>query len=172
MQGWKALIARIEILSPKIENLNPRDMITLVAALMLSLPNAATGFARVNVPTAAQDTTRTSAPQRLSSSKVFDVVEQMPQYPGGPQALFTYLATRLQYPAVAEENGVQGRVIVTFVISEDGSVTDAKIAKSVDPSLDKEALRLVRSMPKWTPGRQNGKAERVRYTVPVTFRLQ
>ena len=104
--------------------------------------------------------------------KVFDVVEQMPSFPGGPQALFEYLSKNIKYPAVAEENGVQGRVIVTFVVERDGSITDVKVIKSVDPSLDKEASRVVRGMPHWIPGKQNGSAVRVKYTVPVTFTLQ
>jgi protein TonB len=105
-------------------------------------------------------------------TKVFDVVEQMPQFPGGPQALFEYLSKNIKYPVVAEENGIQGRVIVTFVVERDGSITDVKVAKSVDPSLDKEAMRVVKSMPHWIPGKQNGAAVRVKYTVPVTFKLQ
>lgn len=110
--------------------------------------------------------------QPKEETKVFDVVEQMPQFPGGPQALFEYLSSHIKYPVVAEENGVQGRVIVTFVVERDGSITDVKVAKSVDPSLDKEAQRVVKSMPHWIPGKQNGAAVRVKYTVPVTFRLQ
>lgn len=105
-------------------------------------------------------------------AKVFDVVEVMPQFPGGPQALFEYLSKNIKYPVVAEENGVQGRVIVTFVVEKDGSITDVQVVKSVDPSLDKEAMRVVKSMPNWIPGKQNGSAVRVKYTVPVTFRLQ
>ncbi len=104
--------------------------------------------------------------------KVFDVVEQMPQFPGGDAALFEYLSTHIKYPTIAEENGVQGRVIVTFVVERDGSITDVKVVKSVDPSLDKEASRVVQGMPKWIPGKQNGAPVRVKYTVPVTFRLQ
>lgn len=111
-------------------------------------------------------------PPKEEEQKVFDVVEQMPQYPGGPSALFEYLSKNIRYPAVAEENGIQGRVIVTFVVEKDGSITDVKVAKSVDPSLDKEAQRVVKSMPHWIPGKQNGSAVRVKYTVPVTFRLQ
>ena len=103
---------------------------------------------------------------------VFDVVEQMPQFPGGDAALFEYLSTHIKYPTIAEENGVQGRVIVTFVVERDGSITDVKVVKSVDPSLDKEASRVVQGMPKWIPGKQNGAPVRVKYTVPVTFRLQ
>ena len=105
-------------------------------------------------------------------TKVFDVVEQMPQFPGGPNALFEYLSKNIKYPVVAEENGIQGRVIVTFVVERDGSITDVKVAKSVDPSLDKEAQRVVKSMPHWIPGKQNGSAVRVKYTVPVTIKLQ
>ena len=103
--------------------------------------------------------------------KVYDVVEEMPQFPGGPSALFEYLSNNLQYPVVAEENGVQGRVIVTFIVEKDGSISNAKVVKAVDPSLDKEAIRLVESMPNWIPGKQNGEPVRVKYTVPVTFRL-
>ena len=111
-------------------------------------------------------------PVKEEETKVFDVVEQMPQFPGGPNALFEYLSKNIKYPVVAEENGIQGRVIVTFVVERDGSITDVKVAKSVDPSLDKEAMRVVKSMPNWIPGKQNGSAVRVKYTVPVTFRLQ
>ena len=112
------------------------------------------------------------AQEKPVEEKVFDVVEQMPQFPGGDAALFEYLSTHIKYPTIAEENGVQGRVIVTFVVERDGSITDVKVGKSVDPSLDKEASRVVAGMPKWIPGKQNGSAVRVKYTVPVTFRLQ
>lgn len=112
------------------------------------------------------------AQEKPVEEKVFDLVEQMPQFPGGDAALFEYLSTHIKYPTIAEENGVQGRVIVTFVVERDGSITDVKVVKSVDPSLDKEASRVVAGMPKWIPGKQNGSAVRVKYTVPVTFRLQ
>ena len=105
-------------------------------------------------------------------TKVFDVVEQMPSFPGGDAELMKYLNEHMKYPVVAEENGIQGRVICTFVVERDGSITDVKVVKSVDPSLDKEAVRVLKSMPKWIPGRQNGSPVRVKYTVPVTFRLQ
>ena len=96
----------------------------------------------------------------------------MPSFPGGPSALMQYLSSNIKYPVVAEENGVQGRVVCTFVVERDGSITDVRVVKSVDPSLDKEAVRVVKSMPKWIPGKQNGSAVRVKYTVPVTFKLQ
>ena len=111
-------------------------------------------------------------PVKEEETKVFDVVEQMPSFPGGPSALMQYLSSNIKYPVVAEENGVQGRVVCTFVVERDGSITDVRVVKSVDPSLDKEAVRVVKSMPKWIPGKQNGSAVRVKYTVPVTFRLQ
>ncbi len=111
-------------------------------------------------------------PPKVEETKVFDVVEQMPSFPGGPAALMQFLSSNIKYPVVAEENGVQGRVVCTFVVEKDGSITDVKVVKSVDPSLDKEAMRVVKSMPKWIPGKQNGSAVRVKYTVPVTFRLQ
>jgi len=111
-------------------------------------------------------------PPKEEETKVFDVVEVMPSFPGGQAALFEYLSKNIKYPVVAEENGVQGRVIVTFVVERNGSITDVQVAKSVDPSLDKEAVRVVKSMPHWIPGKQNGSAVRVKFTVPVTFRLQ
>ena len=104
--------------------------------------------------------------------KVFDVVEQMPSFPGGPSALMEWLSNNVKYPVVALENGVQGRVVVSFVVERDGSITDVKVVRGVDPSLDKEASRVVRAMPRWIPGKQNGSAVRVKYNVPVAFRLQ
>lgn len=111
-------------------------------------------------------------PKHEEENKVFDVVEQMPSFPGGPAALMKYLSENMRYPAVAEENGIQGRVTVQFVVEKDGSVTDVRTMKSVDPALDREAERVVKSMPKWIPGKQNGTAVRVKYFVPVVFRLQ
>jgi len=111
-------------------------------------------------------------PVKEEETKVFDVVEQMPSFPGGPSALMQYLSSNIKYPVVAEENGVQGRVVCTFVVERDGSITDVRVIKSVDPSLDKEAGRVGKGMPRWIPGKQNGSAVRVKYTVPVTFRLQ
>ena len=104
--------------------------------------------------------------------KVFEVVEQMPSFPGGDKALLEYLSSNIKYPVVAQENGVQGRVVVSSVVEKDGSITDVKVVRSVDPSLDKEAQRVVKSMPKWIPGKQNGSAVRVKYNVPVSFKLQ
>ena len=115
---------------------------------------------------------KAEAPKPEVENKVFDVVEQMPSFPGGQGALMQYLANNIKYPVVAQENGVQGRVVVSFVVERDGSITDVQVVRSVDPSLDREAQRVVKSMPKWIPGKQNGQAVRVKYNVPVSFRLQ
>ena len=104
-------------------------------------------------------------------NKVFDVVEQMPSFPGGQGALMNYLNSNIKYPVIAEENGIQGRVVVQFVVGKDGSISNVHVVKSVDPSLDKEAVRVVKNMPKWIPGKLNGQSVNVRYTLPVTFRL-
>ena len=111
-------------------------------------------------------------PKHVEDNKVFEVVEQMPSFPGGYAALMQWLGSNMKYPTIAAENNVQGRVIVQFVVEKDGSITDVHVAKSVDPSLDKEASRVVKAMPKWIPGKQNSSPVRVRFTVPVTFKLQ
>ena len=104
---------------------------------------------------------------------VFVVVESMPEFPGGQQALFKYLSENVKYPVIAQENGIQGRVICQFVVNKDGSIVDVEVVRSGgDPSLDKEAIRVIKSRPKWKPGKQRGKAVRVKYTVPVNFKLQ
>ena len=109
-------------------------------------------------------------PKHEEETKIFTVVEQMPLFPGGDAALMAYLRDNIHYPTVAAENGVQGRVVVGFVVERDGSITDVNVLRSVDPSLDREAMRVVKGMPRWTPGKQNGSAVRVKYQVPVTFR--
>ena len=106
-----------------------------------------------------------------NSEKVYDVVEQMPEFSSGHTALFEYLSKSIRYPEEARKNSIQGRVIVTFVVEKDGSVSNAHVVKSVDPLLDAEALRIINVMPQWTPGKQGGEPVRVKYTVPVTFRL-
>ena len=104
---------------------------------------------------------------------IFEVVEQMPEFPnGGMAGLMQYLSKNIKYPTIAQENGTHGRVTVQFVVNRDGSIVDAKVLRGVDPYLDKEAIRVISSMPKWKPGMQRGKAVRVKYTVPVMFRLQ
>lgn len=103
---------------------------------------------------------------------VFQVVETMPSFPGGDADLFKFLSTNVKYPVIAQENGIQGRVICQFVVNKDGTIVDVEVVRSVDPSLDKEAIRVIKSMPKWSPGKQRGKPVRVKYTLPVNFKLQ
>lgn len=106
------------------------------------------------------------------NQEVFDVVEQMPEYPGGMQALFQYMADNLKYPKDAMKQQVEGRVLVQFIVETDGSISNAEVIKRVFPSLDEEATRVINGMPKWAPGKQNGKVVRVKFTVPVSFRLK
>lgn len=113
---------------------------------------------------AQQETTTTA-------EKVFDVVDEMPSFPGGQGAMMEFLSKNIKYPVVAEENGIQGRVLVKIVVKKDGTINSPKVIKSVDPSLDKEAIRVVKTMPKWIPGKQKGEPVNVSFTVPVTFRI-
>ena len=112
-----------------------------------------------------------TAPADTTKNVVYDVTETMPQFPGGQGVMMKYLAANIKYPASAVKAKKQGRVIVAFVIQKDGSVTNARIVKSVDPELDAEALRIVKAMPNWTPGTQDGKPVNVNYTIPVVFSL-
>lgn len=110
--------------------------------------------------------------EKVEEEQIFQVVEEMPEYPGGMAECLKFISSNIKYPTIAQENGVQGRVIVQFVVNQDGSIVDPVVMRSVDPYLDKEALRVIKMMPKWKPGKQRGKAVRVKYTVPVTFKLQ
>ena len=103
--------------------------------------------------------------------EVFMVVEDQPEFPGGTAALLEYLRKNIKYPAICRENNIQGRVLVTFIVNKDGAIVEPEVVKSVNPSLDKEALRVISTMPNWKPGSQRGKPVRVKYTVPVNFRL-
>lgn len=126
----------------------------------------------------SQSGTASPAPQRQSdapqmvSDQVFTVVEVMPEYPGGQGELLKYLAKSIKYPVIAQENGIQGRVTASFIIEKDGSIRNIEVIRGVDPSLDAEAVRVLSGMPNWTPGKQRGQDVAVKYTVPVTFRLQ
>lgn len=115
----------------------------------------------------------TSGPtQEEDTEVVFVVVESMPSFPGGDAALFKYLNDNIKYPVIAQESGIQGRVTCQFVVNRDGSIVDIEVVRSVDKSLDAEAIRVIKNMPRWTPGKQRGKTVRVKYTLPVNFRLQ
>jgi len=113
-----------------------------------------------------------AAPIEEEDNVVFQVVETMPSFPGGDASLFKFLGDNVKYPVIAQENGIQGRVICQFVVNKDGSIVDVEVVRPVDPSLDKEAIRVIKSMPKWSPGKQRGKSVRVKYTLPVNFKLQ
>ena len=106
------------------------------------------------------------------NQKVFDVVEQMPEYPGGQAALFEYLSKNIKYPDDAAKKKVEGKVFVTFVVDTDGKITDVSLLRKVFPSLDAEAIRVISAMPNWIPGKQGGKVVKVKYTVPIMFRLK
>ena len=114
----------------------------------------------------------TSTAQTKKNDMVFDVVEVMPQFPGGQIAMLQYLMKNIKYPEQAMKEGIQGRVTVRFIVEKDGSISDVKPVLSVHPLLNKEAVRVVKSMPKWTPGKQNGKPVRVRFNLPVMFKLK
>lgn len=102
---------------------------------------------------------------------VFQVVEQMPKYPGGNQAMFKYLGENIKYPAKAQQDGIQGRVICSFIVNVDGSIADTKIVRGIEPNLDAEAIRVINAMPNWEPGMQRGNLVRVKYTLPINFQL-
>lgn len=106
------------------------------------------------------------------SDEPFEVVEEQPEYPGGQAAFVKFLQNNLRYPERAQDEGIQGRVMVRFIVERDGSVSAVEVARSVDPDLDKEAVRVIKALPKWKPGRQQGKAVRTRYMLPVVFSLQ
>ena len=103
---------------------------------------------------------------------VYDVVEVMPEYPGGMNALMSFLSDNIIYPNEAEEKGIEGRVLITFIIEKNGSISNVEVAESVNPLLDKEAVRVVKTMKKWIPGKQNNEPARVRYTLPISFVLK
>ena len=113
----------------------------------------------------------TSTAQTKKSNMVYDVVEVMPQFPGGQIAMLKYIMENIKYPEQAMKEGIQGRVTVRFIVEKDGRVSNVRLLRSVQPALDKEAIRVVKSMPKWTPGKHNGKPVRVRFNLPVMFKL-
>ena len=108
----------------------------------------------------------------VQEQEIFQIVEEMPAYPGGDQKLMEYVATNIKYPQIARETGIQGRVFVGFVVEPDGSVSNVKVLRGIGGGCDEEAMRVVKSMPKWKPGKQRGKAVRVSYQIPVFFKLQ
>ncbi len=136
------------------------------APLMVNLKKTAKGGVEGGTPFTHETTTI-----KQEEDEVFQVVEKQPMFPGGMEALMNYLRKDMKYPKEAQDKGIQGRVIVQFVVNKDGSICDAKVVKPVDPLLDAEALRAVNAMPKWTPGKQKGEPVRVRFTLPLSFHL-
>ena len=173
----KSSIKFIAPIIKKDSEVDPKDEMKTQEEIMSS--KVAVGFANVIGNDESADVLRSKTllvtepvKPKEEENTVFEYVEQMPSFPGGDAALMQYLSKNIKYPPLAEENGIQGRVICSFVVERDGSVSDIRIKRSVDPSLDKEAMRVVSAMPRWIPGRQNGQNVRVKYTLPVTFRLQ
>lgn len=118
-----------------------------------------------------QDKGTISTEGTVKGEQIYDIVEQYPEFPGGYSALTEWIDDNLKYPVEAAMDGIEGRVIVQFIVRPTGKVVDAKVVRGIAPSLDKEALRLINIMPNWIPGRQKGKAVNVRYTLPITFKL-
>ena len=127
--------------------------------------------ARANAQDKKEKTTQTHK-DTTTGDKVYEVCEQMPIFEGGDAALMKYLTDSVKYPELTKKHGVQGRVVIGFIVEKDGSLTDVKVLRAVDRALDAEALRVVKGMPKWIPGSQNGQHVRVKYNVPVPFRLE
>ena len=120
---------------------------------------------------AGEITAERSAPKKVFTGKVYDLVDEMPSFPGGLEELYKWIDNNVQYPAVAWENGIEGRVILKFIVEKDGSLSDSTVIHSVHPMVDREALRLVGQMPKWNPGKRAGIPVRVRYCLPIKFKL-
>ena len=118
------------------------------------------------------ETKEAASAETVKEKVIFQVVEEMPEFPGGMQELMIFLSKNTKYPAEAHKNGTQGRVIVSFVVTDEGNIQDPVIEKGVDPLLDAEALRVIQMMPKWKPGKQKGKAVNTKFTIPVTFKLK
>ena len=128
--------------------------------------------AKEEVVAPASQEVKEAPAEKAAEEEIFMVVEQMPEFPGGIKELMDYLGTNVKYPENAMKKNVQGRVVVQFVVEKDGSLSEASVIRSIDPDLDAEALRVVQTMPKWKPGMQKGQAVRVKYTLPVSFKLQ
>ena len=158
-KGKKA--GTIKVSGQEIKVVEQGDIVTMEGEVK---PNQAEGTFTPN------EAVGTFAPSEGEAA--FDVVEEMPEFPGGPQAMMDYLMKNVCYPKTAFDANIQGRVIAQFVVDKEGTIRGAHVVKSVDPALDAEAVRVINSMPKWTPGRQNGKVVNVKYTIPVNFQLQ
>ena len=161
---------RIKMMNKQTSNSLARFKYLLFVPLAIALLAMNSTTIRANVQKKVVKTTKTTK-KADASNKVYEVVEQMPTFPGGDAALMKYLSENVKYPALAIKAQEQGRVVVSFTVEKDGAISDVKVARSVTPSLDAEAVRVVKAMPKWTPGKQGGQLVRVRYNVPVSFKL-
>ena len=150
----------------------PAFALLLAGNISCSSEATKTDDVKENAATEKPEVVEIPAEKAETKDEVFMVVEQMPEFPGGIQELMSFLSKNIKYPSIAQENGIQGRVIVQFVVEKDGTPTEFKVIRSVDPYLDAEALRVMKEMPKWKPGMQRGQVVRVKYTIPVTFRIQ
>ena len=162
---------RIKMMNKQTSNSLARFKYLLFVPLAIALLAMNSSVIRANVQKKVVKTTKTTK-KADASNKVYEVVEQMPTFPGGDAALMKYLAENIKYPVSAQKAKEQGRVVVQFIVEKDGAVTSVKTVRSVAPALDAEAVRVIKAMPKWTPGRQGGQPVRVNYNVPVSFRLQ
>ena len=171
----QALNADVAVVNPMakdaVEMMNPSETAEMKAAEAAELAKAEEEAKAAELAKAEAKASDVTAPADTTKNVVYDVTETMPQFPGGQGVMMKYLAANIKYPASAVKAKKQGRVIVAFVIQKDGSVTNARIVRSVDPELDAEALRIVKAMPNWTPGTQDGKPVDVNYTIPVVFSL-
>lgn len=150
--------------------MNKKLIMNIVILLVMTVGNMACAQ---NVPLIiAPDKVDEYLAERRDTINVYDVVEQMPCFPGGQGRMLEFIEKNLRYPKALEETCVQGRVIVAFVVERNGKLSNIKVVKSLEPALDKEALRIVKLMPRWIPGRQNGITVRVKYIIPITFRLK
>lgn len=172
----QALNADVAVANPMakdaVEMMNPSETTEMKAAEAVELAKAEEEAKAAELAKTEAKASDATAPADTTKNVVYDVIETMPQFPGGQGVLQKYLAANIKYPASAVKAKKQGRVIVTFVIQKDGSVTKARIVRSVAPELDAEALRIVKAMPNWTPGTQDGKPVNVKYTIPIVFSLQ
>ena len=162
---------RIKMMNKQTSNPLARFKYLLFVPLAIALLAMNSSVIRANVQKKVVKTTKTTK-KADASNKVYEVVEQMPTFPGGDAALMKYLAENIKYPVSAQKAKEQGRVVVQFIVEKDGTVTVVKTVRSVTPALDAEAVRVIKAMPKWTPGKQGGQPVRVNYNVPVSFRLQ
>ena len=161
---------RIKMMNKQTSNPLARFKYLLFVPLAVALLAMNSTAMRANVQKKVVKTTKVTK-KTGTTDKVYEVCEQMPIFPGGDAALMKYLSENVKYPALAIKAQEQGRVVVSFTVEKDGAISDVKVARSVTPSLDAEAVRVVKAMPKWTPGKQGGQLVRVRYNVPVSFKL-